>query len=158
MDSSISLQPAFGYGLAPVVLLAIFLIATLVITIIKKNNPDMEDSELPPVKPPVFAKLNREETKLLYISKLNKLEKQLMEGTVTPRACYQDLSLIFRKFVKEYTGHEVTNKTLTEIKRMGIPGVDVMVEGYYEPEFSEDPKADARMAVDKTKRAIRTWN
>ena len=158
MDSSISLQPAFGYGLAPVVVLAIFLITTLIITIVKKSGKDLADQELPPIKPPVFAKLNREETRLLYITKLNKLEKQLLDGSVTPRACFQDLSLLFRKFIKDYTGHEVTNKTLAELKGMNIPGVAVLVEEYYEPEFGEDPQADARMAIDKTKRVIRTWN
>lgn len=158
MDSSISLQPGFGYGLAPVVVLAIFLISTLVVTIVKKNRKNDPFDILPPIHPPVFAKLNRDETKMLYISRLDKLEKQLMDGEITPRACFQNLSLIFRKFIKEYTGREVTNKTLTDLKKMDMPDMVVLIEQYYEPEFGENPTADARDAIESTKRIIRRWN
>lgn len=159
MDSSVSMQPHLATGLAPAIICLLIVLSPFAIKLIRKIKSRKERSKQAVQKLiNVMPVRGRDKVKQDYIWRLTELRKALKRGGLTPRLCYQRLSVLLREFAKAYGGIETTTKTLTEIKSLQIPELTALIEEYYEPEFAPDTVGDADKAIERTIKVIQEWN
>ena len=156
MQIDISLQEPFSYSIFPIIFFLCLLLLPIIISILKKyvKFPDKSQQQ-------VIFNYNRKDIyslKYEYLLKLEKLENDLIDGKITSRKAYQELSMTIRLFVYELTGVEVQSYTLKEIKKLNIPVLYELVKEYYDPEFSKISKGNIKLSIDKTKGVIKRWN
>lgn len=158
MDTTVSLQPDFANKGGMVWLLGLFLLVTFIywLSKIQKKKPAKTKKQKVNSAKPSNA-MNPIQIK--YINMIKRLQIDSGEVGFSVKQGYQELSQIYRNFIEEYTGLEVTNKTLSELKEMGKPVIADIIEIYYAPEFDNRTygKEDFIDAIDRTSEAIRQW-
>ena len=98
-----------------------------------------------------------EQIRAQYLRELHAVRQAGESGSMSRRACYQELSRIIRMFVYEATGIEVQNYSFREISAVGIAPLTELVREYYEPEFAMESEANALHSLEKTERMMRAW-
>ena len=91
-----------------------------------------------------------------YLGKCAEIETELAGG-LGNREAYQKLSETARMFVYEATDLQVQNCTLSQITRMGLPPLRILVEDYYDPEFAEESLGNIGNAIARTRSMISSW-
>lgn len=155
MQIDTSLQEPFSYSIYPVIFFFVLLLLPIIISLLKKYI------KLPKKEQAIYNYYVTKDIytiKSEYLNKLNKLEKNLVDGKITSRKAYQELSMTIRLFVYELTGVEVQSYTLREIKKLNIPVLYELIKEYYDPEFSKISKGNIKLSIDKTRGVIQKWN
>lgn len=164
METTITLQDPFSYALWPIVMLFLFLFVSGIVFWTqtgwkkRKSKKDHMDKPLPKAKAAAQYVPSLTQVKQQYVKQLMELRKQYGNDAISDRVCYQNLSLLLRQFISAATGTDMTHMTLTEIRHMGMPKVERLIEEYYKPEFSTDAKCDPEGAMERTKKVIEEWN
>lgn len=157
MHTTIHLQHNFSYGFLPVIISFIAVIIPIIIFISskKKNNnvKKEEKTNIPQNSIPAVPDI-----KDRYIKKALEIEKDFNTGNTDVREGYQRLSMLIREFSSEYSGVDITKKTLAEIRAMSKYQVERLLEDYYENEFSKDPKGNLQKSIEKTIEVIKIWS
>ena len=155
MQIDTSLQEPFSYSIYPIIFLIALLLLPIIVYFLKKyiKFPKNEGSVYN-----YYITKDIYTIKYEYLNKLSLLENKLVEGTITSRKAYQELSMIIRLFVYELTGIEVQSYTLREIKKLNIPVLYELIKEYYDPEFSKISKGNIKLSIDKTRGVIQRWN
>lgn len=160
METTIQLQDPFQYSFLLLAFLSLivfgYLIFLIVSKIVEKAKAKKPKVVAPPpvIKKPVDIGL----LKSKYIAQVNNIELGLDQGAVGCRDAYQQMSMCIRSFVNEATGINVQSCTLQDIKALNMPALETLIQEYYAPEFARDSIGDAKASLEKTRRAIETWN
>lgn len=156
MDTKIKLQNMFSFSLLPIIiigsLVALYVIYLILRVVLKKVKINKAN------KPVEVKPVNIPKNKEKYIRKLETLRNDFDMGKIDIRGAYQSMSVIIRDFIYAVTGKEVQNYTLEDVKAANMPALEVLMEEYYTPEFAPLSAGDVIASIDKTKRAIETWN
>ncbi|MBR5336971.1 MAG: hypothetical protein IK152_03210 [Lachnospiraceae bacterium] len=161
METTVTLQAPFEYDLWVIILgivliaLSLLLFVRIIISIRKREKKSRIIPEYKPATPmEVYGARDR------AISRIQRIMDDFREKRITKREGYQKLSLVIRSFVHDTTGINVEVRTLEEIKTLGMPGLNALIEEYYMPEFAEDGKADNTglwASCNKTIGVIQAW-
>ncbi len=161
MVTTVKQQPPFEYYWWIVLIVAIILaggIALLIYTLNKYFELGLFSRKKNMInKPPRKALI---QIKNEYAQKLQSLVGEYSGGKIDKREGYQRLSFLIRTFVHEITGINVENYTKSEIKTLGMPQLDRLMEEYYVPEFAEEEKSLDKNFLESCNRAmgvIGTW-
>ena len=92
-----------------------------------------------------------------YLISLQELSKKCENEEISVRDGYLELSRIFRSFVYEMTGKQVTNMSLVEIRSLRMQVVEQMIEECYVPEFAIRTTSDVLQSIDKAGKVIQQW-
>ena len=160
MNSSVSLQPNFTTHMGPIWILGLFLLITFIIGIakIQQKKPKKVNTPKPVASPQAKSNgLNPIQTK--YLAELDLLNKSIKAQETPVKEGYQALSVLYRNFIQDNTGMEVTNKTLSELKKLGKPIISELVAIYYAPEFDDAEYGYSELTdvVKSTRKAIKEW-
>lgn len=166
MSTSVELQRDFFnwmpvlIGLSIVVAMPLFLILwrlwqIIRLKIFKKTKTELQGDNT--------NQADRNDTatlKKVYQKQLRELKKQVEINKITERMAFQRLSVLVRAFVSDYTGEDITTKTLADLKRIDRPGFALLIERierYYEPEFGTDSAVNLSEELEEAKRFIKQW-
>ena len=92
-----------------------------------------------------------------YIKRLEKLKNDVSENRYDIRDAYYNLSKIIREFIDKSTGINVLNLTKSEIEKIGISDLSLLMEEYYPPEFSKFSDSDINNSIVITIELIKKW-
>ena len=92
-----------------------------------------------------------------YIKRLEKLKNDVSENRYDIRDAYYNLSKIIREFIDKSTGINVLNLTKSEIEKIGISDLSLLMEEYYPPEFSKFSDSDIINSIVITIELIKKW-
>ena len=93
-----------------------------------------------------------------YIKKLRKLYDNIQNGRIDLREGYIKLSKLIREFIDQSTGINVLTLSKSEVKKLGIKELSLLMEEYYPPEFSKYSKGDILKSIVRTIDVIKNWN
>lgn len=161
MKTTVELQAQFSYAKWPMFFVGILILICIGILIFPTVKRLLMKKKVKEQKPVVIKQKSASDLagiKGKYLLELSQLEGQLKSGTVSTRDAYMRMSSCIRSFVYDATGIEVTNYTLQEIKRLGMPILEELISEYYTPEFAANSVGDSIESLQKTKRAIERWN
>ena len=136
------------------IVLVVLIIASQIFFRILFKGRLKKDKKLKIKTPPAKTRMM---IKREYLYQLDCLAAEFSSGRRTVRAAYQEMSLLIRNYVHEMTGIRVQDCTLSEIRSLGMPNLEILVESYYEPEFAKFTRADIRNSFARTRRVIETW-
>lgn len=156
MSTKIQLQEMFSYSKLPIIIigsLVVLYILVLVAQLVIKKMRIANARKTPKVK-----EINIPKAQERYLKKLEFLRERFVNGEVNIRGAYQEMSVIIRDFIYASTGRTVMSYTLEDVKKAGMPALQALMEEYYTPEFAKHSDGDVIASIDKTKRAIETWN
>lgn len=160
MISSVKLQNPFSYSLLLLIVFALIVIVPpiiiLTVKIIRMNKGKVINKR---VNKKVITQSDIEKMRLAYVARIDEVEKKSRDNDIEKREAFIELSATVREFVQNVTGISTSNYTLSEIKKVSLPELYVLIEKYYEPEFGlsvdydsiKDPFSDAR-------KVIKEWN
>ena len=173
MVFTVELQETMSFGLwilaAGVVMLALAAAFFMLYRRLRSRLSVIENSE---GKEESLSLAALNEAKERYLKELDKIGKAVEEGSMTPRAAYQRMSLLLRSFACEVNSVPAQFLTLKELRLAKIPSVFSMVIDYYGPEFSAGTEADSgnstdpgntpdqknfRVSLEKTRKVIKQW-
>lgn len=157
MHTTIHLQHSFSFGLLPVFLAFIAIVVLVVLFIASKSKEKRKDIK-PAVAVPAAPVNTTPNIKDKYIQKVIEVDKDFSINNIDVREGYQRLSMLIREFSTEFSGVDITKKTLAEIRAMNKYQVERLLEDYYENEFSKDPQGNLKKSVEKTIEVIKTWS
>jgi type IV secretory pathway VirB6-like protein len=145
------LKSMFSYSIVPIIVLLVLII--IIIIILKLINK----IEL---KKQVVIPNHKEliDIKQRYLLRIQELENNLNNNSISSRKAYQSLSNLIRTFIYEATNIKVQNYTLKEINTLNMPILSDLVTEYYDPEFSVISKGNIISSINKTKGVIEKWN
>ena len=156
MPITVELQDMHSYSVIMIVVVAIFVIASIValglFIVIKVSK---KETTRPKVEMTVQNRIN---IKQKYCGLLNNLERKCFDKKISNRKAYQELSKITRHFVYEATGIKVHNYTLQEIKGTNIAGLYSVISECYAPEFAIDKNGDVYSSITKARKVVEEWN
>jgi len=160
MESTVSLQPNMDNPYNWILWLGLVLLITFVIGIASIQQKKPKRAKNKPVANKYRPSHSLSPVQEKYIGELKVLENKCDNKGFVIKEGYQTLSILFRNFVQEYTGMEVTNKTLSELKLINCPIIAELVSMYYEPEFARESfdEKDLKNAIKETRKAIKGWN
>lgn len=156
MDTRIKLQDMFSFSKLPIIIIAIIVISYVLFFVIKGVIKRIKIANAN--KPVVVKPVDISAEKMKYIRELETLRDRFANSEIDIRAAYQGMSVIIRDYIFAVTGKEVHTYTLEEVKEANMPALETLMEEYYTPEFAEHSAGDVMASIDKTKRAIETWN
>ena len=165
METTVTLQPPFNYSFWVLVVFCVLLAAAIVAIIIalKKMKSGTVVQEIVEQKP-VYknpGQITLYNAKRKYVLQIQNLLADYSDHKISKRDGYQKLSLIIRGFVHDTTKVDVTKCTLRDLKALGIPKLDTLIEEYYVPEFGEDARSLEKSLEASCNRAmgvIKSWN
>ncbi len=150
------LEAPFHYsiiGIVLLILLLLILLAFIVFWLIKKYyKPAPKPNVILPDKENLFRIKNR------YLYELDKLELKVKNKKLNTREAYNGLSKIIRKFVFDATGIDAMKYTLEDIRELDMKYLTLLMEEYYEPEFSYEGEGNIELSIKKTRGVIKKWN
>lgn len=156
MKTSVKLQSPLSYQLMPLIALGIIITSLLLYFMICFVLKRLKATHNAPVicqrTPNQVANI-----KAKYLRELYKAETDFVNRQISMRNTYQKMSRIIRGFVHEMTGLRVNYFTLQDIRSLGIPALEELIEEYYGPEFAKYSSADVTASINKTKRIIEGW-
>ena len=150
------LEAPFHYsiiGVILLILLVLILLAYIIFRLIKKYyKPAPKPNIILPDKGNLFRIKNR------YLYELDKLELKVKNSKINTRDAYNNLSKIIRKFVFDATGIDAMKYSLEDIRELDIKYLTLLMEEYYEPEFSYEGEGNIELSIKKTRGVIKKWN
>lgn len=156
MKTSVKLQAPLSYHLMPLIAVSIIVAGLLLYFVICFILKRLKATANTPVicqrTPNQIANI-----KTKYLNELCKTETDFVNQQISMRSAYQKMSRIIRGFVHEMTGLRVNYFTLQDIRSLGIPALEELIEEYYGPEFAKYSSADVTASINKTKRIIEGW-
>lgn len=157
MQTKVTLQPMMSFMKQPLIicfLLGLFFIAVFLLLQFcgRRKAPKAAAKAAAPV-----AARNMDAAKPRYIGKLNALADKYKKGGCTAREAYLNMSNLIRSFVHEATGINVLNMSLSDVRKLSMPSLELLMEEYYSPEFSSDANGDVLQSIAKTIQAIAAW-
>ncbi|MDO4187348.1 MAG: hypothetical protein Q4D29_00015 [Lachnospiraceae bacterium] len=157
MPTTVNLQGTVSYGLIPIWILFIILISPLLKRIYEKKRRKKEEKKAMATAMPKVKKVPPS-VKERYIEQLDGILLDYKEGKRDKRDSYQLLSFFLREFFNEYTGIDVTRKTLAEIRGVANPVLISLIEEFYACEFAPDADGDIEKSITNTIKKIKQWN
>lgn len=157
MQTNVTLQPMMSFMKQPLFisfLIGLFFLAVFLLLQFCKRRKTKKVSTK--AEKPVVVR-NMDAAKPRYIGKLNALSEKYKKGGCTTREAYLSMSNLIRSFVQEATGINVLNMSLSDVKALSMPSLEVLMEEYYSPEFSSDANGDVLQSIAKTIQAIAAW-
>lgn len=156
MNTKVQLQDMFSYSKLPIIivggLIALYIVVLIARVIIRKIKiSNAKKARRPKV-------VNVPKVKNKYLKKLENLRSRFNGGELDIRGAYQGMSAIIRDYIYAVTGRSVQSFTLEDVKKANMPALQDLMEEYYNPEFAKHSEGDVIASIDKTKRAIETWN
>lgn len=152
MHTRVDLQGMLSYEMrwviATVITLLLLALAWFITKKLKTRKPRVK-------KPP---KVSLASLRTQALSDLEKLGADFREGKKDTRESYQALSIVVRTFVQGATGINVQNYTLSDIKKVNMPDLYILISECYDPEFKEhDEESDFLATLEKAKEVVTRW-
>jgi len=150
------LEAPFHYsiiGIILLILLIFMLLAYILYRLYKKYHKEKPKPNVV-IAPPesIYRIKNR------YLYEIDRLERLVEHGKLNTREAYNKLSKIIRKFVKDATGIDAMKYSLEDIRELDIKYLTLLMEEYYEPEFSKEGEGNIELSIKKTRGVIKKWN
>ena len=145
------LKSMFSYSIVPIIVL-LFLIIIIIIILKLINKIKLKKQVVIPNHKELI------DIKKRYLLRIQELENNLSNNSISSRKAYQSLSNLIRTFIYEATNIKVQNYTLKEINTLNMPILSDLVTEYYDPEFSVISKGNIISSINKTKGVIEKWN
>ena len=145
------LKSMFSYSIVPIIVL-LFLIIIIIIILKLINKMELKKQVIIPNHKELI------DIKKRYLLRIQELENNLNNNSISSRKAYQSLSNLIRTFIYEATNIKVQNYTLKEINTLNMPILSDLVTEYYDPEFSVISKGNIISSINKTKGVIEKWN
>ncbi len=145
------LKSMFSYSIVPIIVL-LFLIIIIIIILKLINKIELKKQVVIPNHKELI------DIKQRYLLRIQELENNLNNNSISSRKAYQSLSNLIRTFIYEATNIKVQNYTLKEINTLNMPILSDLVTEYYDPEFSVISKGNIISSINKTKGVIEKWN
>ena len=160
MNSQVNPYGPIMYSGLPIVITLLLVLVLGIITIVllvrgKKDDTDRTGS--PMLRQHWITESDKGRVRTLYLGKLSDLENRLRSGEIKFRPAYQELSVTIRDFVKDISGIDLTQSTLSELKLKNVPVVSSLIETYYEPEFAVETDDDVFKAINDARMVIGRW-
>ncbi len=161
METSVALQQPFEYSILVILPGIVLLVLSLVLFVRTVRNIKRRTGKnhvIPEYRPAPYTQVI--DARNRAILQIRQIISDFQAGAITKRAGYQRLSLVIRSFVHDTTGINVEVRTLEEIKTLGMPGLNALIEEYYTPEFAEDERSDKSglwTSCNKTIGVIESW-
>ncbi len=92
-----------------------------------------------------------------YIKRLEKLKKEIMYDDVLPYESCKKLNSIISLFIEKNTKINISNLSKNEIRKLGIHGIDLLMECYRDT-FDNLTDKEIYELIDKTMEVIKKWN
>ena len=92
-----------------------------------------------------------------YVKKLTKLYKDVENKKIDLRDAYLKLSKLIREFIEGTTGINVLTLSKSEVKKLGIKELSLLMEEYYPPEFSKYSEGNILNSIDRTLKVMKMW-
>ncbi len=105
----------------------------------------------------VARQVSYPEIRTRYLKKIDELERRHKAGEIPLREAYMALSKEARGFVREMTGDNPLNMTLSELKAGKYQSLSKLVNDYYEPEFAFRSDSNFTKSCERTRRMIGQW-
>ena len=158
MQTSINLQDSFIYLLIPLIVAIIISVGftTYLIYTKKKRNKIKQEMERIKAIPEKNVK-NIPVIKNKYLEELNVIEDKYTNSKISLRETYNLISETIRLFVFEVTDITIQNYSLEEIRKIIIPELYILIQGYYEPEFAYKIDGDFKSCVNKAREIVNEW-
>lgn len=149
MPTTVNLQGTVAYGAIPLWILFLILISPVLKRIFLKHRRKKKSGLSSNSAEPVMKKIPKS-VKEKYTIRLKEMLADYKGGKRSERESYQLLSYFLREFFNEYSGVDVTRKTLAEIRGVGNPILESLIEEFYACEFAPDAKGDIERAIKNT--------
>ncbi len=156
MNTKVQLQDMFSYSKLPIVIIGCLVVLYIVVRIAIVYIRKMIKNRARNARRPKVVNIPKAKEK--YLKKLDVLRNKFENGEVDIRGAYQRMSVIIRDYIYAVTGRSVISFTLEDVKKAGMPALQALMEEYYNPEFAKHSEGDVIASIEKTKRAIETWN
>ena len=105
----------------------------------------------------IIKKPNIPKLKNKYERRLEVLYENAKNNRVDMRGGYIELSNIIREFIEKATGIKVSSFSKSDVKKLGMDDLALLMEEYYPPEFSKGEKGDILKSISKTMEVIKRW-
>ena len=150
------LEAPFHYsiiGIILLILMILIIITYILYRLYKKYHKDKPKPNIVMAPPEnIFRIKNR------YLFELDRIERLVQSKRLSTREAYNNLSRIIRKFVFDATGIDAMKYSLEDIKELDNKYLTLLMEEYYEPEFSKEGEGNIELSIKKTRGVIKKWN
>ena len=153
MNIQYELEKPFTYSWNLVIIMIIIIVILVFLYVLIKLKPFFYKKMSSVVNKSKIPSLKER-----YIKKLQKLLQLVNKNKINNREAYTRLSVLIREFIEKTTGINVLSLSKSEIKKMDIKELSLLMEEYYPPEFAKDINGDIVSSINKTIEVIRRWN
>lgn len=150
METSVQLQPLMAFGIHNVIVAVILLVAAILLARFALRK----DKRATPV---LTQRTQRTSPALKkkYISQLDEIKRQLIEGKIDSRSASEKTSTVVRQYVKKAKRTDINHLTLEELESKGINDIVSIVSICYADEFPLIPKNKSLQAIEEAQDFIR---
>ena len=96
--------------------------------------------------------------KAAYLQRIHDVEQAAASGTLDARPAHQEISLLWRGFVRDATGVDATRMTHHDLVRHPLPAAAHVVEALYPAEFGPGPLPSVAASAARASAAVRAWS
>ncbi|VXB43404.1 conserved hypothetical protein [Arthrobacter sp. 9AX] len=93
-----------------------------------------------------------------YLQRITDVEQEASAGNVSARAAHQQISLLFRRFVRDATGVDAPRMTRADLARHPLASAAAAVGALYPGEFGPEPLPAVAVSAMMAREAVRTWS
>ena len=93
----------------------------------------------------------------LYMKKLEEVKNELACDDINEHEAYLKMSSIIREFVEKVTKINVSNLSKSEIEKLGIKDLNLIMDEIYSNEFNGDNNLDAKNSINRAMEVIKKW-
>ena len=158
METNVTLQPMMSFSKLPATVLFLtglfFVLMVFLFVFLAKRK---KKAKAKVKETPALILCNMANAKPRYIGKLTQLAEKYKSGACSTREAYLKMSDLIRSFVREATGINALNMSLSDVRGLSMPALVTLMEEYYSPEFSCEAEGDVLQSIDKTIKAIEAW-
>jgi hypothetical protein len=121
----------------------------VVVPLLTRARPVVSDADARAALAPVV--------RARYVEAIEDVALEYQQTDMTAREAHQRLSALVRAFAHETSGYPASAMTLTELRRLGLPGLTGAVERFYPAEFGAGGQGSVPLAVDDARRVVLDW-
>ncbi|MDQ0690681.1 hypothetical protein [Arthrobacter sp. W4I7] len=93
-----------------------------------------------------------------YLQRIDDVEHQAAAGNISARAAHQEISFLFRRFVRDATGVDAPRMTHADLVRHPLPRAAKAVGALYPGEFGSEPLPAVAASAATAREAVRSWS
>ena len=93
-----------------------------------------------------------------YLQRIADVEQNAATGTISARAAHQEISFLFRRFVRDATGVDAPRMTHADLVKHPLPRAAKAVGALYPGEFGSEPLPSVAASAATAREAVRSWS